>query len=102
MCSKLQINFYNTVREFKVSKQLVMTQRVNQPDYLMTLVIVTTNKTNAEILQLMEDIQSGVKGRLAEYNEFIEQSTFGNIKHPSFEAMFQSFRDTHMSGYNIG
>ena len=79
-----------------------MTHCVNQPDYLMVLVIVTTNKSNAWILQLMEDIQSGAKGRLAEYDEFIERGATNDIKHQSFEAMFQSFRNTHMSGYNIG
>lgn len=68
----------------------------------MTLVIVTTNKSNAWILQLMEDIQSGVKGRLAEYDEFIERGAMSDTKHESFESMFQSFRNTHMSGYNIG
>ena len=68
----------------------------------MTLVIVTTNKSNAWILQLMEDIQSGVKGSLAEYNEFIERGAMGDTKHESFESMFRSFRDTHISGYNIG
>lgn len=68
----------------------------------MKLIIVTTNKSNACILQLMEDIQSGVKGNLAEYNEFIERGATSDIKHKSFESMFQSFRDTHMSGYNIG
>jgi hypothetical protein len=68
---------------------------------MKTLVIVTTGKSNAQIFKLMEEIQSGVKGRLAEYDEFIEQSYTGNTKHESFEAMLQSFRDTHMSGYNI-
>ena len=68
----------------------------------MVLVIVTTNKTNAEIFQLMEDIQTGVKGRLAEYDEFIERGAMSDTKHESFESMFQSFRDTHMNGYNIG
>lgn len=68
----------------------------------MILVIVTYNKSNAEILQLMEDIQNGVKGKIGEYTEFLEKGAMGETKHASFEAMFQSFRDTHMSGYNIG
>ena len=68
----------------------------------MTLVIVTVNKSNAEIFQLMEDIQTGVKGRLAEYDEFIERGAMADTKHESFESMFKSFRDIHMNGYNIG
>ena len=68
----------------------------------MTLVIVTFDKSNTEIFQLMEDIQTGKKGRLDEYDEFIERGATNDIKHLSFEAMFQSFRNTHIKGYNIG
>ena len=68
----------------------------------MTLVIVTLNKSNADILQLMEDIKTGKKGRLDEYTEFIERGAMFDTKYESFEKMFDSFRNTHMSGYNIG
>jgi hypothetical protein len=67
------------------------------------LKIVTWNKTNAQILQLMEDIRIGVKGDLKAYDEFIAVGAFEvETPYPSFQAMYDEFLSIHMNGYNIG
>lgn len=70
----------------------------------LRLKIITWNKSNAQILDLMEDIRIGRKGKLSEYTPpFIAVGAFEiETEYSSFEEMYSNFREIHMNGYNIG
>lgn len=67
----------------------------------MTLKIVTWNKSNKQILDLLQEIQEGKKGNLTAYTKFIAVGAF-ETEYSSFEEMFLEFRSIHLNGYNIG
>lgn len=67
----------------------------------MQLTIIT-NKTNQQILQLMEDIKEGKKGNISLYTSFRAVGANGiETNYPSFEAMYKEFRATHLYGFKI-
>ena len=67
----------------------------------MTLVIVTTDKSNQQILQLMEDIKNGIKGQINDYTEFICRNALFDTEYASFDEMHSEFKKTHAYGYTI-